>query len=175
MASFSASPASSIISLVPLVRCLRAAHASSLTEPAPNRESSVSFAASQVVSASSPARMLLPVAPIKSWHQAILALSASTSPSWNLCSNSYNQSDNSCCLWSYLVIALIMEFILAFVVSYFSIYNFLCLVLFYFKFFSNVHPNPAIHRLATTVKRVRLLPGVKTLFRDSEEAYPWCL
>ena len=25
------------------------------------------------------------------------------------------------------------------------------------------------------VKRFRLLPGVKTLFRDSEEAYPWCL
>ena len=25
------------------------------------------------------------------------------------------------------------------------------------------------------VKRLRLLPGVKTLFRDSEEAYPWCL
>ena len=43
----------SIISLVPLVRCLRATHASSLTEPAPNRESRVSFAASQVVSASS--------------------------------------------------------------------------------------------------------------------------
>ena len=85
LASFSASPASSIISLVPLVRCLRATHALSLTEPAPNRESRVSFAASQVVSASSPARMLLPVAPIKSWHQVILALSASTSPSWNLC------------------------------------------------------------------------------------------
>ena len=26
-----------------------------------------------------------------------------------------------------------------------------------------------------SVKRLRLLPGVKTLFRDSEEAYPWCL
>ena len=25
------------------------------------------------------------------------------------------------------------------------------------------------------VNRLRLLPGVKTLFRDSEEAYPWCL
>ena len=25
------------------------------------------------------------------------------------------------------------------------------------------------------VKRLRLLPRVKTLFRDSEEAYPWCL
>ena len=27
-------------------------------------------------------------------------------------------------------------------------------------------PNPAIHRLATTVKRLELLPGMTTLFRD---------
>ena len=38
--------------------------------------------------------MLLPVAPIKSWHQVILALSASTSPSWNRCSSSNSQSDS---------------------------------------------------------------------------------
>ena len=38
--------------------------------------------------------------------------------------------------------------------------------LFFLCFLSNVHPNPAIHRLATTVKRLRLLPGVTTLFRD---------
>ena len=26
-----------------------------------------------------------------------------------------------------------------------------------------------------SVMRLELLPGVTTLFRDSEEAYPWCL
>ena len=30
-------------------------------------------------------------------------------------------------------------------------------------------------RVIIVVKRLRPLPGVKTLFRDSEEAYPWCL
>ena len=43
--------------------------------------------------------MLEPVAPISSWHQVILALSVLTSPSWNLCSNSANQSDSTCCLF----------------------------------------------------------------------------
>ena len=38
--------------------------------------------------------------------------------------------------------------------------------IFFLCFLSNVHPNPAIHRLATTVKRLSLLPGVTTLFRD---------
>ena len=71
LASLSASLASSTISFEPLVKCLRATHASSLIEPAPNLESRRSFAASQVVSASSPARILLPVAPIRSWHQVI--------------------------------------------------------------------------------------------------------
>ena len=49
-----------------------------------------------------------------------------------------------------------------FLLFYFIIFY----ALFSFKFFSNVHPNPAIHRLATTVKRLRLLPGVTTLSRD---------
>ena len=50
---------------------------------------------------------------------------------------------------------------LTFIILYFS-------MPFYFlsMFSLNVHPNPAIHRLATTVKRLRLLPGVTTLSRD---------
>ena len=111
LANFSASPASSIISFEPLLSCFREAHASSRTEPAPKRDNSVSLAASQVASSLRPARMLLPVAPISSWHQVILALSVLTSPSWNLCSNSANQSDSTCCLWSYFPMWLMMEFI----------------------------------------------------------------
>ena len=58
-----------------------------------------------------------------------------------------------------------MEFILK-SFSYFT-YNFLCLFLFYLALvLLNVHPSPAIHRLATIVKRLELLPGVTTLFRD---------
>ena len=101
LASFSASPASSIISFEPLFNCFNEAQASSLTEPAPRRDNNVSLAASQVASSSRLARMLLPVAPISSWHQVILTLSVLTSPSWNLCSNSVSQSDSTCCLWSY--------------------------------------------------------------------------
>ena len=97
LASFSASPASSTISLELRLSCLRAAQASSLTEPTPRRDSSVSLATSQDASSSRPARMLDPVAPIRSWHQVILALSVLTSPNWNLCSSFANQSDNTCC------------------------------------------------------------------------------
>ena len=111
LASFSASPTSSIISFEPRLSCFKEAHASSRREPAPKRDSSVSLAASQVASSSRPARMLEPVAPISSWHQVILALSVLTSPSWNLCSNSANQSDSTCCLWSYFPMWLTMEFI----------------------------------------------------------------
>ena len=111
LASFSASPANSIISFEPLFNCLSEAQASSLTEPAPKRDSSVSLAASQVAPSSKLARILLPVAPISSWHQVILALSASTCPNWNRCSSA-SQSDSSCCLWSYFHIKLTIEFIL---------------------------------------------------------------
>ena len=76
---------------------LRAAQASSLTEPTPRRDSSVSLATSHDALSSRLARMLDPVAPIRSWHQVILALSVFTSPNWNLCSSSANQSDNTCC------------------------------------------------------------------------------
>ena len=114
LASFSASPASSIISFEPLLSCFRKPHASSRTEPAPKRDSSVSLAASQVASSSRPVRMLESVAPISNWHQVILALSVLTSPSWNLCSNSANQSDSTCCLWSYFPMWLTMEFIVVF-------------------------------------------------------------
>ena len=112
LASFSASPANSIISFEPLFNCLSEAQASSLTEPAPKRDSSVSLAASQVAPSSKLVRILLPVAPISSWHQVILALSASTCPNWNRCSSSASQSDSSCCLWSYFHIKLTIEFIL---------------------------------------------------------------
>ena len=115
LASFSASPASSTISLEPLFNCFSAAQASSLTEPMPRRDSSVSLATSQDASSSRLARMLDPVAPISSWHQVILALSVFTYPSWNLCSSSDNQSDSTCCLWSYLPMWLTMEFIVTFV------------------------------------------------------------
>ena len=74
LASFSASPASSTISLEPRFSSLRVAQASSLTEPAPRRDSSVSLAISPDASSSRPARMLDPVAPISSWHQVIFPL-----------------------------------------------------------------------------------------------------
>ena len=80
LASFSTSPANSIISCEPLFNCFNEAQASALTEPAPSRDSNVSLATSQVASSSRPARMLLPVVPISSWHQVILALSVSTCP-----------------------------------------------------------------------------------------------
>ena len=118
LASFSASPVSSTISLEPLFNCFSAAQASSFTEPMPRRESSVSWAVSQDASSSSPARMMDPVAPIRKWHQVILDLSVSTSPSWNLCSSSANQSDNTCCRWSYLLMRLTMEFVVAFCLNY---------------------------------------------------------
>ena len=94
--SFSASPASSTISLEPRLSCLRDAQASSLTEPTPRRDTSVSLAISQDASSSRPARMLDPVAPISSWHQVIFPVSVLTSPNWNLCSSSANQSENTC-------------------------------------------------------------------------------
>ena len=81
LASFSASPASSIISFEPLFSCFSEAQVSFWTEPAPKRDSNVSLAPSQVASSSRPVRMLLPVVPISSWHQVILALSVLTSPS----------------------------------------------------------------------------------------------
>ena len=141
LASFSASPASSIISFEPLLSCFKEAHASSRTEPAPKRDSSVSLAASQVASSSRPARMLEPVAPISSWHQVILALSVLTSPSWNLCSSSANQSDSTCCLWSYFPMWLTMEFIvgvcfMTLIVSFsFFFFTFLFRAAFYFLLF----------------------------------------
>ena len=52
LASFSASPANSIISLEPRFNCLSEAQASSLTEPAPRRDSKVSLAASQAAPSS---------------------------------------------------------------------------------------------------------------------------
>ena len=79
--------------------------------------------------------MLLPVVPISSWHQVILALSVLTSPSWNRCSNSANQSDITCCLWSYFPMWLTMEFI-AEILLYDSDSKFLELLLtFYFLLF----------------------------------------
>ena len=125
---------------VPLVRFLRATHASSLTEPAPKRDNRVSFAVFHVVSSSKPAKMLFPVAPMRSWHQIILDLSLSTSPSWNLCSNSDSQSDSSCCLWSYLTIALIMEFIFAIYGFSFPLILFLMSFLFSFMFLTLSSP-----------------------------------
>ena len=112
LVGFSASPANLIISFEPLFNCFNEAQASSLTEPAPNWDNNVSLAASQVASSSKLARMLLPVAPISSWHQVILALSVSTCPSWNRCSSSASQSDSTCCLCSYYPIRFTIEFIL---------------------------------------------------------------
>ena len=97
LASFSASPASSTISLEPHLSCFRAAQASSFTEPMPRRDSSVSLAVSLDASSSNPERMLDPVALIRSWHQVILALLVLTSPSWKRCSSSASQSDSTCC------------------------------------------------------------------------------
>ena len=86
--------------------------------------------------------MLEPVAPVSSWHQVILALSVLTSPSWNLCSSSANQSDITCCLWLYFPMWLTMEFIvgvcfMTLIVS-FSLFFFLLFfseLLFTFYFF----------------------------------------
>ena len=103
--------------------------------------------------------MLDPVAPISSWHQVILALSVLTYPSWNLCSNSANQSDSTCCLWSYIPLWLTMEFIV--IVAFDSdskLFSFLIYLrtAFYFYFtiflFLNLSYSlcllePAIHRL----------------------------
>ena len=50
LASFSVSPANSIISLEPCFNCLSEAQASSLTEPAPRRDSRISLAASSLFS-----------------------------------------------------------------------------------------------------------------------------
>ena len=89
--------------------------------------------------------MLLPVAPINSWYQVILALSASTCPNWNRCSSSASQSDSSCCLWSYFPIKFTIEFILKMSVLnsesksrnlYFSLYVF---ITFYFLSFKNFY------------------------------------
>ena len=148
---------------MPLVRFLRATHASSLTEPAPKRDNRVSFAVFHVVSSSKPAKMLFPVAPMRSWHQIILDLSVSISPSWNLCSNSDSQSDSSCCLWSYLTIALIMEFIFMVFFKYF----FLCLSYFLCMFSTLSSPqssNPPLCHHCYVI--FELLPGVIPLFRD---------
>ena len=136
LVSLSASPANSIISFEPLFNCLSAAQASSLTEPAPKRDNSVSLAAPQVAPSSRLARMLLPVAPISSWHQVILALSAYTCPNWNRCSSSAIQSDSSCCLWLYFSIKFTMEFIFKFFCFYskskslFSLYLYFLLFIF---------------------------------------------
>ena len=80
MTSSLASPASSTMSLEPFFKFLRAAQASSLTEPMTRRVSRASFASSQVASSSKLERMLETVAPMRSWHKVIL-LVASTSPS----------------------------------------------------------------------------------------------
>ena len=56
LASFSASPASSTISLEPFLRFFKAVQDSSFTEPMPKRDSSVSFAVSQDASSSNPER-----------------------------------------------------------------------------------------------------------------------
>ena len=42
-----------------------------------------------------------------------MCLSFPTSPSWNRCSSSANQSDSTCCRWSYFGILLTIEFIVA--------------------------------------------------------------
>ena len=81
LASFSASPASSTMSLDPFFRVLSAAQASSLTDPMPRRVSRASFASSQVASSSRLERMPEPVVPMRSWHQVILLVSSPTSPS----------------------------------------------------------------------------------------------
>ena len=84
--------------------------------------------------------MLEPVAPISSWHQVILAVSVLTSSSWNLCSNSANQSDSTCCLWSYFPMWLTMELIVSvcfmtLIVSFFPFFLEL-LFTFYFSFYN---------------------------------------
>ena len=66
LASFSSSPVSSTMSLEPFFKFLRAAQASSLTEPMPRRVSNTSLASSQVASSSKLERMLEPVAPMRS-------------------------------------------------------------------------------------------------------------
>ena len=94
LASFSASPVSSTISLEPLFSCFKGC-------PGFVSDGADAQATSQDASSSRPARMLDPVAPISSWHQDIFALSVLTSPNWNVCSSSANQSDNTCCQRSY--------------------------------------------------------------------------
>ena len=76
LASFSALPVSSTMSLDPFFRFLSAAQASSLTDPMPRRVSRASFVSSQVASSSKLKRMLEPVAPMRSWHQVILLVSS---------------------------------------------------------------------------------------------------
>ena len=82
LANFSASPASSTMSLAPFLRFFRAAQASSLTDPMPNRVRRVSLASSQVVASSKLERMSGPVAPMRSWPHVILFVFSPTSPSW---------------------------------------------------------------------------------------------
>ena len=66
MASFSASPAMSTMSLDPFFKFLSAAQASSLTDPMPRQVSKDSFASSQVASSSRLETMLEPVTPMRS-------------------------------------------------------------------------------------------------------------
>ena len=82
LANFSASPASSTMSLAPFLRFIRAAQASSFTDPMPKRVRKVSLASSQVVASSRLERMPDPVATMRSWHHVILFVSSPTSPSW---------------------------------------------------------------------------------------------
>ena len=173
--SFSASPASSTISFEPLLSCFSAAQASSRTEPTPRRDSKFSLAVSQDASSSRLARMLDPVAPISSWHQVILALSVLTSPNWNLCSSSANQSDGTCCLWSYFPMWLTMEFIMIFVAfdsgsKLFSFFIFLfscflnCFLLLFFFFDLCLTPK------STRTSNLPLLPPV---VRGDLSYMPW--
>ena len=82
LANFSASPASSTMSLAPFLRFFSAAPASSLTDPMPKRVRRASLASSQVASSSKLERMPDPFAPMRSWHHVILFVSLPTSPSW---------------------------------------------------------------------------------------------
>ena len=82
LANFSASPASSTMSLAPFLRFFSAAQASSLTDPIPKQVRRASLASSQVAASSRLERMPDPVAPLRSWHHMILLVSSLTSPSW---------------------------------------------------------------------------------------------
>ena len=69
-----------------------------------------------------------------------------------------------------------IEFILSFRSFSFSLYNFLMpFSCFSFYVSLNVHPNPAIHRLATTVKEARATTMRDYPFQGSWKAYPWYL